>query len=272
MIINVTDSHDTATHVELIDFDLCQLEKAPPHLQEKLDQRNGKMRTKLIQFMEYVRDHGYATLYGGKDYTGISIRKLSELYGGSLSTWQKYIYIWVEWGLLGRPNKSYSTNNGYEYNAMEYAKSYSKVKDIPNCKPTTMYTVTRWTDGLLQAVDTVALSDYGTGRKVSTIHRRGADTANKIWGDRRGIADVVAKAEDRITARVTQEITAKGYCTKADIMQKVHVKGINLQAVLSDMMTELKKKYRYGRPTKEQRERYKLSDGRYIFTAEDDKQ
>lgn len=209
----------------------------------------GDMVGKLRHFLEYLRDHASAFIYG-KHYTGVSIRKLARLYGGSWATWEKYIHAWIEWGLLGRPNHSVSENNEFEINAMEYARLTG------HQNATTMYTVTAWTAEKLASLAEIR----GTGTKADAIHRRGQAEADRIWGDKREMSPAAKLAEKMILHRIGAEIKDHGYCTRGALRQKVQVtyddkdgneQRVKVDPVFDDMRSEIEKKYRYGAPNKE---------------------
>lgn len=243
MIINVTDTYKRAEYVDIINANGILLETTPPPVMKT----RGDMIGKLRSFLTYIRDHGSAYIYG-KHYTGVSIRKLADLYGGSWVTWEKYIHTWIEWGLLGSPNHSVSENNVFEINAMDHARDHGQRN------ATTMYTVTRWTAEKLASLTAIR----GTGTKADTIHRRGQAEANRIWGDQRGISHPQEVAEEMILHRIEAEIREKGYCTRGDLRQKVHVmyddqdgreRRIKIDPVFDSMRSEIEKRYRYGAPT-----------------------
>ena len=275
MIINVTDSLSRAEYVDIISANLVLLEATPPPVMIT----RGDMIGKLRSFLSYIRDHGSAYIYG-KHYTGVSIRKLAKLYGGSLTTWEKYIHAWIEWDLLGAPDHSVSKNNIFELNAMEYARlTANETGGIQNA--TTMYTVTRWTAEKLASLTEIR----GSGTKADKIHRRGQAEANRIYGDQREISHAQRLAEEMIIHRINIEISRKGYCTLGELMQRVQVpytdkngvdRRIKIDPVFKDMRSEIKKRYRYGAPSKKLiqklRDQYgadkiKINGGQWIITA-----
>lgn len=246
MIINVTDTYKHAEYVEIISANLSLLDATPPPVMITRGDMIGKLRSFLI----YIRDHGSAYIYG-KHYTGVSIRKLREIYGGgSLTTWDKYIHMWIEWDLLGAPDHSVSENNIFEINAKEYARLSGE-----DYNATTMYTVTRWTAEKLASLPEIS----GTGTKADKIHRRGQAEANRIYGDQREISHAQRLAEDMIICRINIEIERKGYCTRGELRQRVQItyedrngedQLIKIDPVFKDMRSEIDKRYRYGAPNK----------------------
>lgn len=245
MIINVTDTYKRAEYVDIISANLVLLEATPPPVMIT----RGDMIGKLRSFLSYIRDHGSAYIYG-KHYTGVSIRKLAKLYGGSLTTWEKYIHAWIEWDLLGAPDHSVTENNIFEINAMDHAR------DNDQRNATTMYTVTRWTAEKLASLTEIK----GSGTKADKIHRRGQAEANRIYGDQREISHAQRLAEEMIIHRINIEIRRKGYCTRGELRQRVQVtytdrngedQRIKIDPVFDDMRSEIEERYRYGAPTKE---------------------
>ena len=137
-----------------------------------------------------------------------------------------------------------------------------------------MYTVTRWTAEQLQGITQAK----GSGRKAETIHRRGQAEADKIWGDKRGISRAVDLAEMAILSRINTEISRKGYCTRGDLRQRVHVYQTNadgtetrikIDPVFEDMRSEIERRYYYGAPSKEQRKQWKIGRQYIIMRKED---
>lgn len=261
MIINVTDSYNRLQYVDIIDFNLCLLAQIQPEVMNTRGDMVGKLRTLL----EYIRDHSSVYIYG-KNYTGVSIRKLAKIGGGSWTTWEKYIHMWIEWGLMGRPDHSVSENNIFEINAREYAE----LSGVPNA--TTMYTVTRWTAEQLAGLQRIS----GAGTKASTIHRRGQAAADDIWGDRRKISRVQQRAEMKIWETISGEISEHGYC-KRDTLRGIRVyftssdgkrKRVKMDPVFDAMRPEIEQLYHYGRPTAEIRERIKEQYGTEITGKE----
>lgn len=245
MIINVTDTYKRAEYVDIIGANLALLETTHPPVMRT----RGDMIGKLRSFLTYIRDHGSAYIYG-KHYTGVSIRKLASLYGGSLTTWEKYIHAWIEWDLLDRPNHSWSEKNVFEINAMDHAR------DNDQRNATTMYTVTRWTAEKLASLTEIK----GSGTKADKIHRRGQAEADRIYGDRRTISHPQRLAEEMIWHRISAEIKDHGYCTRGALRQKVPItytdrngqeRRVKIDPVFDDMRSEIEKKYRYGAPTAE---------------------
>lgn len=259
MSINVTDTYNRAGYVDIIDFNALLLDQPPACIANT----RGDMLHKLRSFLQYIRDHASVYIYG-KHYTGVSIRKLSSLYGGSWTTWEKYIHQWIEWGLLGRPDHSVSENNIFEINA----RIYAELTDKKNA--TTMYTVNRWTREQLDNLRPIK----GSGTKADTIHRRGQAEANRIWGDQRKISAPQQTAEEMILYRIKAEIDARGYCTRGALRQKVHVvfddkqgqeRRIKIDNVFDDMREVLTAEgLRYGAPTVEIRRRIKDQFGTEI--------
>ncbi len=246
MIINVTDTYKRAEYVDIINANAVLLEATSPPVMRT----RGDMKGKLRSFLTYIRDHGSAYIYG-KHYTGVSIRKLAELYGGSWTTWEKYIHAWIEWGLLERPDHSWSEKNIFEINAMEYARLSGE-----HYNATTMYNVTRWTAEKLDNLPEIR----GTGTKADKIHRRGQAEADRIYGDRREISHAQRTAEKKILDRIGEEIRRKGYCTRGELRQRVQVsyadrngeiRRIKIDPVFENMRAEIEKRYRYGAPTAE---------------------
>lgn len=245
MIINVTDTYKRAEYVDIISANLVLLEATPPPVMIT----RGDMIGKLRSFLSYIRDHGSAYIYG-KHYTGVSIRKLAKLYGGSLTTWEKYIHAWIEWDLLGAPDHSVTENNIFEINAMDHAR------DNNQRNATTMYTVTRWTAEKLASLTEIK----GSGTKADKIHRRGQAEANRIYGDQREISHAQKLAEEMIIHRINAEIRRKGYCTRGELRQRVQIiytdrngedQRIKIDPVFDDMRSEIEERYRYSAPTKE---------------------
>lgn len=245
LIINVTDSYKNAERLDIIDSNLALLEVTPLPVMNT----RGDMKGKLISFLTYIRDQESAYIYG-QHYTGVSIRKLARLYGGSPMTWEKYIHVWIEWKLLGEPDHSWTKNNIFEINAMEYAR----LTGVPNA--TTMYTVTRWTAEKLASLTAIK----GTGTKADKIHRLGQEEAERIYRDQREISKPVQQAEKMILDRISAEIRRKGYCTRGELRQRVQVtytdrngveRRIMVDPVFNDMRAEIERKYRYGAPTAE---------------------
>lgn len=271
MIINVTDSLSRAEYVDIIAFDLHLLDTTPPPIMEEY--KRGDMIGKLRTLLLYIRDHASAYIYG-KHYTGVSIDKLRAEYGGgSVATWEKYIHLWIEWKLLGAPDHSVSKNNIFELNAMEYARLTANETGRKQ-NATTMYTVTRWTADVIQNIKRVK----GSGRKADAIHRRGKEEADKIWGDKRGRSRAVELAEMAILSRIKTEISRKGYCTRGDLRQRVCVTRenadgsetrIKIDPVFEDMRSEIDRRYYYGAPSKEQRERWNIGRQYIIMRYED---
>lgn len=262
MIINVTDTYNRARYVDIISFNLLLL---ADNLSIFDSYKRGNMAGKLRGLLEYIRDHASAYLYG-KHYTGVSVRKLAELYGGSLATWEKYLHLWVEWGLLGRIDHSVSENNIYEINAREYAR----VTEVPNA--TSMYTVNLWTAEQLAGLQRIS----GAGTKASTIHRRGQAAADDIWGDRRKISRVQQRAEMKIRETISEEISEHGYC-KRDTLRGIRVyftssdgkrKRVKMDPVFDAMRPEIEQLYHYGRPTAEIREQLREAYGAEISGRE----
>lgn len=248
MIINVTDTYKRAEYVDIISANIVLLEATPPPVMITRGDMIGKLRSFLI----YIRDHGSAYIYG-KHYTGVSIRKLAKLYGGSWTTWEDYIHAWIEWGLLGAPDHSVTENNIFEINAKEYARLSGD-----HYKATTMYTVTRWTAEQLASLP--ARKEKGSGTKANAIHRLGQAEADRIYGDRRGISHPAQLAEEMILYWIEAEIRDHGYCTRGALRQKVQVsyddrngqeRRIKVDPVFDDMRPEIEKRYRYGAPTAE---------------------
>lgn len=262
MIINVTDTYNRARYVDIISFNLLLL---ADNLSIFDSYKRGNMAGKLRGLLEYIRDHASAYLYG-KHYTGVSVRKLAELYGGSLATWEKYLHLWVEWGLLGRIDHSVSENNIFEINAREYAR----VTEVPNA--TSMYTVNRWTADQLASLQPVR----GSGTKASTIHRRGQAEADRIYGDRRRISLAQQRAEKKILARIRAEIANKGYCTRGELrglrVRYTDREGIQRRIKIDNVFDDMREVLtaeglRYGAPTAEERERFNLNSREWIITA-----
>ena len=257
---NVTHSKNRLAYVDIIDFDLSLLQRIPPVMNTR-----GDMAGKLRSFLEYIRDHASLYIYG-QHYTGVSIRKLSKLYGGSWTTWEKYIHTWIEWGLLGRPDHSVSKNNVFEVKAMRRAARKTEETGSRQ-NATTMYTVTRWTAEQLAGLQRIS----GAGTKASTIHRRGQAAADDIWGDRRKISRVQQRAEMKIWETISGEISEHGYC-KRDTLRGIRVyftssdgkrKRVKIDPVFDAMRPEIEQLYQYGRPTAEIREQL-----REIYGAE----
>lgn len=271
MIINVTDTFSHAEYVDIITFNLHLLDTTPPPIMKEYTRGDmvGKLRTLLL----YIRDHGSVNIYR-KRYTGVSVDKLRAVYGGgSPATWNKYIHYWIEWGLLGAPDHSVSKNNIIEVNAMEYARLTEKETGQKQ-NATTMYTVTRWTEDVIQNITRVK----GTGRKADTIHRKGKEEADRIWGDKRGEPRAVELAEMAILSRIKTEISRKGYCTRGDLRQRVCITRenadgtetrIKIDPVFEDMRSEIERRYYYGAPSKEQRERWNIGRQYIIMRYED---
>lgn len=262
MIINVTHTFSSPAYLDIIDFNEHLLDTTP-HLIDTRGNMIGKLRT----FLKYLRDNGSVYIYK-RWYTGVSIRKLVKLGGGSRATWEKYIHLWIEHGLLGAPDHSVSENNIFEKNAMEYARLTG------NRNATTMYTVNKWTAEQLQGIT----NTRGSGRKAEAIHRIGKAKADKVWGDRRGISKAVDLAEGMIRRRIEAQISKKGYCTRGDLRQQVHVyrenadgteTKISVDNVFADMRPEIEQRYYYGSASKEQRERWKIGREFVIMRKED---
>ena len=130
MVINVTDTFKRAEYIDIISANIVLLDTTPMPVMRT----RGNMIGKLRSFLTYFRDHGSAYIYG-KHYTGVSIRKLANLYGGSWTTWEKYIHVWIEHGLLGAPDHSASENNIFEINAKEYARLSGENTTQQQCIP-----------------------------------------------------------------------------------------------------------------------------------------
>ena len=269
-IINVTDTYNRLAYVEIISSNLLLLDRIQPVMNTRGDMV-GKLRTML----EYIRDHASLYIYG-KNYTGVSIRKLSEIGGGSWTTWEKYIHMWIEWGLMGRPDHSISENNRFEVNAMLRAERETE-RTGHRQNATTMYTVTRWTAEQLAGLQRIS----GAGTKASTIHRRGQAAADDIWGDRRKISRVQQRAEMKIRETISKEISEHGYC-KRDTLRGIRVyftssdgkrKRVKMDPVFDAMRPEIEQLYQYGRPTAEIREQLReiygaeISGREWIITA-----
>lgn len=262
MVINVTHSYYTSQYVDIIERNgILLLQVLPSAMQTR-----GDMIGKLRSFLSYIREHGSAYIYG-KCYTGVSIRKLSELYGGTWRTWEKYIHAWIEWGLLGIPNHSSSENNIFEINAMDYARD----SGYPHA--TTMYTVTAWTAEQLRELQPIS----GAGTKASVIHRRGKAEADRIYGDRRGISPAQQRAEKAILRRIARDIARRGYSTRESLREiRTYYTGqdgkrhrVKMDPVFDSMRSELEKEYSYHPPTAEERQRLQLTGRGWILTERD---
>lgn len=253
-----------------------------PHLSKLMNKHNQNRYRYLSNLFLYVNDFGategqewsYDRFRGWEVYA--SRDKLVELYGGSKTTWQSYLYEFITLGLIciSVPRM---TEAGTKYNTPQKQYSADRAR-AQGRNPTWYYSIPLYTPELLAKAEERAggVSRVGSGLdKDSARYIIGDETETKKTFDiGYGMHDETKTRRDLISGHVMLKVLNRGYTTKEEILRFCTIAGkeygnayrwkTTLDSYLPELLDELG--LVYARPTERERKRFDLSSAKYIIT------
>lgn len=245
-----------------------------------LTARNGAKLKRLRNILDYISQPERASY----EWITIPTRDLIREYGGSATTYMSVLNLCSITGLLEKHNPN-RIDREHQTELDQTARKYAQhrrgelgIRRRRNYNACTYYHLSQWTDDLMQRAEEEIRGNLPTLTKAIDLHggeraRAGLDT----W---RGIPRETERARARIDNFVADQLTKKGYTTKAEIMRGVHLrrerikpggrKTVDLKPILASYIPEMCKAYNlsYHAPTKEERERYNLTGRGWIITQQ----
>ena len=285
-----TDQYNTLL---IVDYDRQRIENATiaahllteinaknyPAFSKYLDQRNHAKRYRINRILEYLRSsdrnslnpdteplfvicEDEETAEAMKAYTCIPYQRLTELYGGSNSTYAQIINFMLLAGMIEKHDISRYRNQG----SWLAEEAYKHMKRNGYQRPAIYYHLPKWNQETLAAAEELASDRVRLRTLLNIIDAAGLEEAQQRYDtDRRSKKDVEeARAIiDRIAA---QAILTNGYTTQREIITQLRqtrrkcLRKLKLKQLIKDYTKTLCDKYcwRYARPTAEQIEKWNL--------------
>ena len=304
-IYRLSLDRNSRQRIENASFNMSQLQEVNvtnyPNLTRILDARRGAKRYRLTKILEYLanpEEHSFSpeTEDDHREYTDVPISELIGKYGGGSQTYQSVFNLMCACGLAIKHNPNVYDNDHQTFideEARNYASKQRSKHRITRKKyysARVYYHVPKWTADILQTAE--ALAQRNTGSLTRVIDTYGEDHAQASLDTDRKIPHDTQRARERIDAYISEALILRGYVTKAQIMQAVHVlttreltrrrriksgkkvsdkngrKTVNLEPILTAYIPELCKRYdlTYKAPTNEQIKEYGLQNRSWIIT------
>lgn len=210
-----------------------------------------------------AHDKPLCTFSDGSAWYAIPLNYLVSRYGGSKPTWQSNITLAVSIGLLRKLKP--------DADSLHPALQQLYRDGLQSGKaPKNLYSVPAYTHELFADAEAALERWQETGvstariTKASVSHAQGKAQANTIFRDNRSKAATKAlEAAHRIVERIVKAVDRNGYTTKQEAVRD-DVKAWDMLRgyILAEADAS------YHRPTKEDIERYGLTDSAWIITAQ----
>ena len=273
---------------------------AYPNLYHMLMQRDKALYSRLLAILHRMHTQGNQTQQDGYWFVFFSLRNMAEQHpeaGENHITWYRSIILFLCWGLLIRKFPPENSLNGY------MRKAYELMQQQGRDMPTPYYSLPLYTPEQLTYADRQAERWLKSGAtftgftKETVIEVYDQLLADSIYEDGRRKTKQNKTIEQMLVQAAKDQIKAHGYTKKHGVMQEVSGK-LKMQLLedesylssiseLLDPSTEAdvlswqkvnhvftnrgklilqRANMTYAPPTKEQRQRYALSDGGWIIT------
>lgn len=246
--------------------------EAYPVLYKELYSYKGAMLRRLEQLIQLGQT------FPSWKWFPASVEKLIAKYGGSASTWQSNREYWAAVGLV----KVRKPGRGTTSKAMQ--ESVRRAQE--GRRAVNWYAIPDYTPALFQAAEQAAerFKASGVNRKALTVQgviiAMGQKQAQKTVVDWRTRSARDRAIENEIVRQIKMAVKRKGYAEKDNVLRRAaritatknKIDFIEAYCSVRNLWANRNKRLlflagmKYGRPTKDEKQRFRLKDNHWILT------